>query len=444
VTLTLHEYQRQAVRHLHSTGEPGAGLFLDLGLGKTATVLSALTPDHLPALVLAPKRVAAHVWPHEQALWRPDLTLATALGTPTAREHARAQRADITVMTHDTVGDLVRHPGYQTIVLDELSAYKTKTTQRWRMTAPVARRARHVWGLTGTPAPNGYLDLWAQVALLDRGRRLGPTLTAYRDRYFTPGRRLPYTQVVVEWLPKKGALDAINALLADLCISMSAEDYLAAHHEPTLIEVEVDLPKDARAFYSRLETDLVVTARNATFSAANTAVLSNKLLQVSSGFVYDDLGAAYHLHSEKILAARDIVEQSHRGVIIFYGYTAERDGLLAAFPEARTIDEPGVIANWNAGRVRVLVAHPKSAGHGLNLQYGGHTIVFTTLPWSLELWEQSLGRLARQGQTSGVLVHWLSATPLDKIVMKALLAKEDVQAALLSYLGRKALYEALL
>jgi hypothetical protein len=435
VRLTLHGYQEKAVSHLHSTGERGAGLFLDMGLGKTATVLSALTPEHLPALVLAPKRVARHVWPAEGRLWRPDLQVVPALGTPQQRATALRFLGDVTVMTHDTVGDVPKNHRFKTVVLDELSAYKTKTTERWKKTKPIARGADHVWGLTGTPTPNGYLDLWAQVFLLDNGKRLGTTLTAYRERYFYVTKRLPVTNIAIEWTPKPGAIDAINALLADLCISMRAEDFLETQTAPTFIDVQVDLPRHAKTAYDDLKANLVTTLGDGTvLTAANSAVLGNKLLQVSAGFLYDDLRVSHWLHDEKIMAAKDIVEQAHRGTLIFYNFIPERDRLLAEIPGARAIDEPGVIEAWNAGKVKALIAHPKSAGHGLNLQHGGHTLVYTSLPWSLELYGQSLGRLARQGQTNAVLVYTLSAVKEDRVVWKALQDKEDVQTALMRYL----------
>jgi hypothetical protein len=410
-----------------------------MGLGKTATVLSALTPDHLPCLVLAPKRPAKHVWPAEGRLWRPDLQVVPALGTPKQREMALKWPGDVTVMSHDTIGDIgkAKHP-FKTVVLDELSAYKTKTTARWGNTRPVVQKAEHVWGLTGTPSPNGYLDLWAQVFLLDNGARLGKTLTAYRERYFYVTKRLPVTNIAIEWTPKPGAIDSINALLADLVISMRAEDFLETQKTPTFIEVDVDMPPNARQAYADLQDSLVTTLPSGqVITAANAAVLGNKLLQVSAGFLYDDLNTPIHLHDEKIMEAKTIVEASHRGCLIFYNFTAERARLLAEIPGARSIDEPGVIEAWNRGEVRALVAHPKSAGHGLNLQHGGHTLIYTSLPWSLELWGQSLGRLARQGQTNAVLVYMLFASRLDRLVWKALQEKHSVQDALMQYLQPK-------
>lgn len=435
--LTLHDYQQRAVKHLHNGGR---GLFLDMGLGKTAVVLSALQPEHLPALVVAPQRVAKEVWPVEQKKWRPDLSLAAAIGNPRWRKEKRDIEADITVMTRDTVSDLGdrQHP-YKTVVLDELSGYKTKSTNRWKATRKVADKASQVWGLTGTPTPNGYHDLWAQIYLLDKGKRLGPTLTAFRDRYFNAGRRAPNTNVVIEWILKPGAEDAINRALADLCISMKASDYLELPGI-TFNEVTVPLPANVKRTYNDMLDTLVADLSilgGSIHTAANAAVLSNKLRQVSAGFIYEDNDTTRwdRLHDEKTKALQEIVDGTGSPILVFYQFQVERQTILSAIDGSRSIDSPGVIEDWNAGRVPVLVAHPASAGHGLNLQGGGHTIVWTSLPWSLEEWQQANKRLDRQGQNSHVISHVLLAPgTLDRTVYRALHGKEDVQEALLNYL----------
>jgi SNF2 family DNA or RNA helicase len=435
----LHGYQRRAVAHLHGTGEKGAGLLLDMGLGKTATVLQALEPRHLPALVAAPRRVAEEVWGAEAAKWRPDLTVARATGTPAARARALASGADVVVMTRDTVSDLgkVAHP-FRTLVLDELSGYKNGSTARWRATARVAARASHVWGLTGTPAPNGYEDLYAQVRLLDGGRRLGRTLTEYRDRYFDVVRRHPQTNVVIERAPKPGAVDAVNRLLEDLCLSMRAEDYLDLP-PLTLNEVRVEMPPAARRAYADLESTLVADlgVLGGVHTAANAAVLSSRLRQVSAGFLYADGDASTvtRLHDAKHEALREVLDGTGGNVLVFHWFREEADRIMAdpAIGAVR-VDEPGAVAAWNRGEVRVLLAHPASAGHGLNLQDGGSTVVYTSLDWSLEYWEQSLARLHRQGQRRPVVAHWISAAPIDRVIARRLEAKVDVQDALMSYL----------
>jgi SNF2 family DNA or RNA helicase len=436
----LHDYQVRAVDHLQD-GDGGKGLFLDMGLGKTAAVLSALTGDHLPALVLAPKRVAEEVWHVEREIWRPDLSLAVAVGNPRQRAHALKVHADVTVMTRDTISDLGKrvHP-YKTVVLDELSGYKTKSTNRWKDTRYVTTQAAHVWGLTGTPTPNGYHDLWGQIFLLDKGKRLGTTLTAFRDRYFNPGRRMPVTNVVIEWILKPGAEDAINALLADLCLSMKAEDYLELP-DLTFNEITVPLPSKVKTIYHDLMDNLVADLTligGTVHTAANAATLSGKARQLSAGFLYTDGDTTTWdwLHDEKVKAVQEIVEGTGSPVLVFYAFGAEREALKKALPGVRTIDQPGVIADWNAGKVRVLLAHPQSAGHGLNLQAGGHTIVWSSLPWSLEEWQQSNKRLHRQGQRHPVVIHvLLSPGTLDRgVVYRSLKDKTSVQDALLAYL----------
>jgi hypothetical protein len=435
--MELHDYQHRAVKHLHGGGQ---GLMMDMGLGKTAVVLTALTEEHLPALVLATKRVAEEVWVEERDLWRPDLSIERAIGSPYNRHCVRKYGADVTVMTRDTVKDFgnKKHP-YKTVILDELSGYKTKSTNRWKATRKVTTQAEYVWGMTGTPAPEGYHDLWAQIFLLDKGKRLGATLTAYRDRYFNAGRRVPNTNVVMEWHLKPGAEAAINKLLADLCISMLADDYLELPGI-TYNEVKVPLPSNVRKIHDDLMGDLVVDLTllgGSVHTAANAGVLSNKLRQLSAGFLYADQDTSKWdwLHDEKVKTVKEIVDGTGSPVIVFYQFNAEREAIMRAVDGAVHIDFPGAIASWKDGKVRVLVAHPASAGHGLNLQAGGHTMIWASLPWSLEEWLQANKRLNRQGQTHHVTSHVLISpgTP-DRIAYTALRAKKSVQDALLAYL----------
>lgn len=402
-------------------------------------MLSALTPKHLPALVLAPRRVAEEVWHVERDVWRPDLSISRATGTPAQRGRALLAGADVTVMTRDTVTDLPPRHGFRTVVLDELSGYKSRSTNRWKATRKVTDIAAHVWGLTGTPAPNGYMDLWAQVFLLDRGRRLGTTLTEFRDRYFVAVRRMPHTNIVTEWATRPGAEDRINALLSDLCLSMSAEDYLSLP-PITYNEVSVPLPAAAKKAVAALQDTLVADLTllgGSVHTAANAAVLSNRLRQAAAGFLYDDGDTSTwtDLHDERVRAVREIVDGTGSPVLVFYQFEAEKRALLAALDGARTVDSPGVIADWNAGKVPALVAHPASAGHGLNLQAGGHTVVWSSLPWSLEEWQQANKRLHRQNQTNPVVVHvLLSPGTVDRTVYRALQDKRAVQDGLLAYL----------
>lgn len=439
--LSLHSYQEIAVEFLRDRGR--AALFLEMGLGKTAICLSALEPRHLPALVVAPKRVAEFVWPTERDLWRPDLSVALAAGRPERRMAALTSGADIVVIGRDNLADVEKSGAeFQTFIFDELSGAKNPRTRRFKAARKIADRAPYFWGLTGTPEPNGLLDLWSQAYLIDRGERLGKAFTHYRDRYFTPGRQLS-TGVITEWIPRPGVDQRIHALLGDICLSMSGEGRLDLP-PVTVNTVEVPMSRATKKIHDDLKRDLVANLDllgGREHYAANAAVLSSKLSQLSAGFLYheSDGGPSQGydvVHTEKVSAVEEIVEGTGSPVLVFYRYRAEKEMLLKALGKrAHTIDEPGIVDRWNRGKVPVLLAHPASAGHGLNLQHGGHTIVWTSLPWSLEEKQQADKRLARQGQKHPVVIHEI-ITPksIDPMIRAALGNKDAAQAALLDYL----------
>lgn len=418
---------------------PRAGLFLDLGLGKTATVLSALTSEHLPALVVAPKRVAENTWPEERDLWRPDLSMAVAAGSPAQRADALQSDADIFVIGRDNVKDLgpVRDK-FSTLVLDELSGFKSKGT-RWKVANALQQRTDHVWGLTGTPSPNGYLDLFYQIMLLDGGKRLGTRITSYRERFFYPGNRLP-NGIITEWIMQDNADAKIKRLIEDLCLYMEADGRIelppVSYPAHSLI-----LPPDVMKFYRTLKRDMVadLDSLGLTVSADSAGVLSNRLSQVSAGFIYETNPVTLErevttVHTERIEMVKDLLEQATSPVLVAYRYQ-EEERLLLELPGARSIREKGVIQDWNRGDVPILVAHPASAGHGLNLQHGGHTIIWTSPNWELELWIQFNGRLNRQGQKHPVVVHKIIAKDtVDKIIYRRLETKDSVQRDLLEHL----------
>lgn len=429
--MRLHDYQRRAVEHLHEN--PRAGLFMDMGLGKTATVLSALTLAHLPVLVIAPKRVAERVWPTERDKWRPDLSIAVAAGTAHDRLRAVGRRADITVIGRDNITDVAGSTHFRTIVLDELSSFKNRKTKRWRAARKLCENAANVWGLTGTPVPNGLQDLWAQMFLLDGGQRLGRGITSYRDTYFTAGRRLP-TGVVIDRKLLPGADETIYERIGDICLSMAARDLPPL----TFNDVEVSLPTSARRVYESMRDELVADLDlvGEVRTAVNAASLTNRLSQISAGFLYPDSDEpereTIELHHAKIDALAEIVEATPTPLLVFHRYRYEADMIRTAFPQARGIDERGVLDAWDRGEVPMMLAHPASAGHGLNLQYGGHTIVWTTLTWSSEEWEQANARLARQGQTEPVVVHLLmTEDSIDYAPRAAVVEKVAVQDALM-------------
>lgn len=418
--MKLHNYQEVARDFLR--GRPKAGLFLDLGLGKTATTLAALQPEHLPALVVAPKRVAENVWEEERDLWRPDLGLALAIGEPARRRAALAAREDLTVISRDNLKDAA--PGYRTIILDELSSFKGgHGATRWKLARKLTAKAENVWGLTGTPAPNGYLDLWPQIFLLDRGERLGTSVAGYRNRYFISTQQVWNGKQLVDigYELREGAEEKIKGLIQDICLYMEASDYLPLE-KPSFNTIEVPLPPGVRKLYKQMKTDLVMDMEllgGEIYSAANAAVLSNKLSQITAGFIFSDAqdGTYTELHRAKIEALQEVRDGTGDNLLVFYSYIPEMMRIRKAFPEARMLDEPGVYQAWNKGEVSMLLCHPASAGHGLNLQRGGHTIVWASLTWDLELYLQANGRLARQGQQHPVIVHKLICPDTVDVVM---------------------------
>lgn len=443
--MDLHPYQEVARDHLRA--HPRAALLLDMGLGKTAATLTALEPRHLPALVVAPKRVAESVWPSEGAIWRPDLSLKVAAGGPQTRWGILDTPADITVLGRDNLGDLLDHPTqtFRTVVLDELSGFKERNTNRWRSMTRILRarpEVSHVWGLTGTPTPNGLLDLWSQTFLIDNGQRLGTSITKFRGRYFIPTKVLP-SGIVTEWTPRPETPAAIYRLLEDIFLSMSTDGRIELPLV-TINPVTVNLPPGVWRTYQNMKRDLVADLRlmgGSVHTAANAAILTNKLSQISAGFLYPDNpevagSAPATLHWEKTRAVIEIVEGTGSPVLVFYRYIHEVAMIRQMLPSlVHTMDEPGVVERWNRGEIPVLVAHPASAGHGLNLQHGGHTIVWTSLPWSMEEWEQANKRLARQGQKHPVVIHMLlAARTVDAAIRKRLQDKVSVQSALLAHL----------
>lgn len=445
--VTLRDYQLEAVDFLRE--RPRAALLLDMGLGKTAITLSALTRAHLPVLVTAPVRVARSVWPEETSIWRPDLKTVVAEGRDRDAALCGDLDADIVVISRDQLAHAVPHgQRFNTFVMDELSSFKNPKSQRFRYAKSITKHTPHVWGLTGTPAPNGLLDLWAQIFLIDRGAALDPHITKYRARFFTPGPQLP-SGVITRWDLRPGAQAQIHRRLEGTALSMSTEGRVSLP-PVTHNDIEVPLPAPVRTMYRRLKDDLVTDLTDlgltdgAMFSAVNAAVLGGRLAQVSSGFLYADDriegdDTFTELHSEKLRALDEVIEGNGGSpVMVGYRFRAELARLQARYPEARTIDTAADIAAWNRGEVPILLVHPASAGHGLNLQHGGHTMVWFTAPWSLEEYQQTNKRLARSGQKFPVVIHHLiSPGTVDVVVQRALTGKATVQDALLHHLEGK-------
>ena len=441
--LKLRSYQREAIDHLHA--HPHAGLFLEMGLGKTAVVLSALRPEHLPVLVVAPRRVACEVWPAEIRKWRPELCYSLAHGSAAKRAAALDTMADIYIVSVDNAHDAVGGRAYQTIVLDELSLWKNRNTQRWKTTTKLVAGATHVWGLTGTPIPKGYLDLWAQMYLLDGGERLGRYITHYRERYFIQSPKMvkradgSEKQFGSEYTLREGAADKINARISDIVLAQQIEGRLDLER-PITNDVAVPLPPKAARAYERMRKSKALTIGDTIFSAATAAVVSNKLAQITAGVLYPDdhdiTGAeAETIHTAKAEAVREIADGTGSPLLVFYRYKHELAMLRGALPEARSVDEPGVMDDWNRGEVPIMLMQPQSAGHGLNLQAGGHTIVWASMCWSPEVYKQANARLFRQGQERRVVIHRLLVPDsIDGHMVDVVEGRASIEQALMDHL----------
>ena len=441
-TYEPYPYQRYAEDFLIDHEE--AGLFLDMGLGKTVITLSSIKRlrwDIDRVLIIAPKRPATDTWPGELGKWDhlKDLTWAVAIGTSKERVTALERQAFITIINRENIPWLVerykkaRWP-FDCVVIDELSSFKSSRSQRFRALKKVRPQIRRIIGLTGTPAGNGYMDLWAECWLLDQGKALGRTLTGYRGQYFTPGRR--NGAIVYDWNLRKGAKEQILARLEPMCISMKTEDYLQLPDRLDIVR-SFELSPKAREQYDRLERDYVLSVDEGTIDAVNAAVLTVKLMQMSSGAVYDEEHEPVILHDEKYEVLDQLLEEAEgENVLIFYGFRHERDRLLERYPEAVDIKEADAIQRWKAGKIKILLAHPASAGHGLNLQSGGSVSVWFTLPTSLELYQQAVKRLHRMGQQKTVRNYILLSrgTFEEKVYHSILLAKEARQNAILELL----------
>lgn len=405
------------------------------------------------ALVIAPKRVAEDTWSREQAKWEhlKHLKVVKVMGTKDKRLAALKEQADIYIINRENVEWLVETLGtrwcFDAVVIDELSSFKSAKSKRWKALRKVIFGSKYVYGLTGTPASNGYLDLWPEMYLLDHGERLGKTLGAYRSTYFNPGAHKGH--VVFEWRLKPGARERIDARLSDICLSMSKEDWLDLP-ERTYNTIPVQLDSKARKLYDQFKRDKILplvheheklaVAQGMDYDTAvvgdMAAQVSGKLLQMANGAVYDDDGEVFHIHDAKLDMLAEIADTSAgQPILVFYNYKHDLKRLQERFPDAVKMGGEDVISAWNRGEIPMLLCQPASAGHGLNLQDGGHIIVWFGLTWSLELYQQANDRLHRMGQRSAVIVHHLVAEDtIDEKVMAALTAKDATQKGLLDAL----------
>lgn len=393
-------------------------------------------------LVIAPKRVAEDTWSTEVDKWDhlKSLRISKIIGTPKQRINAINENADIYIVSRDNVKWLVdncfRYWKWDMCVIDELSSFKNSKSQRFRALKKVRPHFKRIVGLTGTPAPNSLIDLWPQMYLLDGGERLGKTITGYKERFFYPGQHNGY--VVYEWKLKENAEDSINKKISDICISMKAEDYL---NMPKRIDniIRIKLPDKTIKKYKEFSKDLVMELDNEEeITAVSAAVLTNKLLQFANGAIYNDDKEIIELHDEKIDKLLEIIDTSNgKPVLVFYNFKHDKERIIKALAKKGIKDYQGLdssedIKNWNEGRIQVALLHPASAGHGLNLQYGGNIIIWFGLNWSLELYQQANARLYRQGQKESVIIHHLVAkNTVDEDVMQALENKDVNQEKLL-------------
>ena len=440
-----HDYQAYAIDYIET--HPVAAVLLDMGLGKTVISLTAIADllfDSFEAhriLVVAPLRVARETWPAEIRKWQhlKSLTFAVCVGTPKERKAALMAGADITIINRENLQWLIESSGfpfdYDMVVIDELSSFKNHNSKRFKSLLKVRPSVKRIIGLTGTPSSNGLMDLWAEFRLLDLGKRLGRFITEYRNNYFVPDKR--NGQIIYSYKPQPYAEERIYGQISDITISMKSTDHLKM---PELIssEYEVHLSDDEVTRYEELKQELVLELPDGEITAANAASLTGKLSQLANGAIYSDTGDTIEFHDRKLDALEDIIEAANgKSILVAYWYKHDLTRIIERLDALGVnygkLDSDQSIEDWNAGRLEVGLIHPASAGHGLNLQSGGNTLVWFGMIWSLELYQQTVARLWRQGQESGTVVvqHIITADSIDERIMKALHAKGNTQARLI-------------
>jgi SNF2 family DNA or RNA helicase len=435
-----HEYQTYSTNFILE--HPISAIFLDCGLGKTVITLTAINEliydrfEVSKVLVIAPLRVAANSWPSEFAKWDhlTSLSYSVVLGTETERKAALQKKADVYIINRENVQWLVEKSGipfdFDMCVIDELSSFKSHTSKRFRSLLKVRSNLRRIVGLTGTPSSNGLMDLWAEFRVLDMGQRLGRYIGQYRRAFFVPDKR--NAQIIFSYKPLPGAEDAIYKRISDITISMKSGDYLKM---PKLVinEVPVYLNPSEQEQYDKLREEMVIDLKGKEIDAANAAALSGKLLQMANGAIYDENKEPILIHNRKLDALEDLIEGANgKPVLVAYWYQHDLLRIKERF-DVREIKTTKDINDWSAGKIPVAVIHPASAGHGLNLQAGGSTLIWFGLTWSLELYQQTNARLWRQGQTSTVVIHHIiTKGTIDENVMAALRKKEKTQDGLIN------------
>jgi len=440
-----HDYQRYATEYIES--HPAAAVFLDMGLGKTSITLTALNNllfDYFAVhriLVVAPLRVARNTWSDEIEKWEHlhNLTFAIAVGSEKERLEALKKQADITMINRENLQWLIEKSGqpfeYDMVVIDELSSFKNHQAKRFKALMKVRPKVKRIVGLTGTPSSNGLIDLFAEFKILDMGMRLGRFIGQYRNTYFKPDK--VNGPIVYSYKPLPGAEDAIYEKISDITISMKAADHLKM---PELVNTKymVHLSEKEKKKYEDMKAELVLALPEGEITAANAASLSGKLSQMANGAVYADDESILPIHDRKLDALEDIIESANgKPILIAYWFKHDLMRIEQRLTEKKIpfqkLDSDASMKKWNRGELPVALIHPASAGHGLNLQSGGSTIVWFGITWSLELYQQTVARLYRQGQSSGTVtvIHILTEGTVDEKIMKALADKDSTQSALI-------------
>jgi SNF2 family DNA or RNA helicase len=435
-----HEYQTYASQFIDE--HPVSAIFLDMGLGKTVLTLTSifdLLYDYFlvgKVLVIAPLRVARDTWPEEIQKWDhlQELTYSVAVGTETERKAALLQNADITIINRENVTWLIEQSGlpfdFDMVIIDELSSFKSWKAKRFKSLKLVRPFVKRIVGLTGTPASNGLMDLFAEFRILDQGERLGKYITGYRDNYFRPEN---YYENCHSYVLLPDAKEKIYAKISDITISMTSADYL---HLPILITntISVEMSKEEKKIYDTMAKQMVVSLTDTEIDAANAAVLVGKLSQMANGAIYDESRKTLHIHDRKLDALEDLVEAANgKPVLVAYWYQHDLERIKTRLPQARQLLSSKDVQDWCAGTIPVALIHPASAGHGLNLQTGGSTLIWFGLTWSLELYQQTNARLHRQGQTETVVIHHIvTKGTVDEDILKALEQKDLTQQSLIN------------
>ena len=433
-----HDYQKYAIEYIKS--HPITALFLDMGLGKTVTTLTAIRDLMYDAfevkrvLVIAPLRVARDTWPDELRKWDhlKELTCSVVVGTVAERRRALQQDADIYIVNRENLAWLYENSrlDFDMVVLDELSSFKNHQSKRFRAMKAMRPKVKRIVGLTGTPTGNGLMDLWAEFRILDMGGRLGRYISQYRNLYFKPDKR--NGMVVYSYKPLPGAEEAIYHQISDITVSMKATDYLEM---PELVSVakEVCLSETEKKRYDELKKSLVLELPGGEVTSANAASLTLKLSQMANGAIYTDGKDVAAIHDQKLDALDDLVESANgKPVLVAYWFKHDKDRIRERM-EARELRGPQDFADWNAGKIPVALIHPASAGHGLNLQQGGSILIWFGLTWSLELYQQTNARLWRQGQADKTVIiqHIVAKDTIDERILNVLKHKDGTQAALI-------------